>query len=185
MLLLINAEKLHWLLLQLPINHYSQFSWKCFAGMRRHDMELLVLTWLHHVGMGPSEGGKQQADKHRLSSVCAHRYMCIFLPSDVRETTHWLWDVRCLCIRKSSFSRVRHSAYQCLLVALWLCFSLQLSRPTFLFPFLPVRVCVCVFPEGKIRHELWKQPRQSCSTLQTAEWNNCLFRGWPGGRYRC
>lgn len=51
----------------------------------------------------------------------------------------------CLRIGNRAFSRVKHSAYRSLLVALWLCLTLQLSHPTFLFLFLPacVRECVC------------------------------------------
>lgn len=60
-----NADKQH---CQLAI---TKFIWKCFTGMRRPHVGLLVLKWLRHVGMGPGEGGKQQADKHKLSPVCA------------------------------------------------------------------------------------------------------------------
>lgn len=158
MLLLINAEKLCWLLTLLPVSHYSQFIWKCFTGMRRQDVELLELTWLHHVGMGPREGGKQQADTDT----------CIFLSSDVREATHWLQRVD-VCV----LERVRFQGYGTPLISVcWKLYDyafLFISLTLSLSFSLCVCLCVCVrtLPEGKIRHELGKQALQSWSVLQT------------------
>lgn len=88
------------------------------------DVELLVLTWLHHVGMGPSEGCKQQI------------HVCIFVFWHYRNNS--LTEMRrCLCIGKRAFSRVQHSAYQCLLGALWL--RLLFISLTLPFSFLCVR----------------------------------------------
>lgn len=84
----------------------------------------------------------------------------------------------CLCFEKSACSRVQHSAYQGVLVALWLCLALHLSLSlpfSFIF-FLCLWVsCMCALPQGKIRHELCKQALQSCFTLQTVKWNNWLL----------
>lgn len=68
------------------------------------DTRLLLLTWLHHVGMGPDEGSKQWAD----TDVCL--YFCLL------TLEKQLVDLK----RTNAFSRPRHSAYRRLLGALWL-----------------------------------------------------------------
>lgn len=154
--------------------------------MRGKDGELEVLTWRHHAGMGNSENAEQQTEELAQPCVCLHTKWIYLCPQMLEKQINLLTLTSgCLCFGKSAFSRVQHSAYQCVLVALWLWLALQLSLPTFLFHFLPlfVSVCMCALPEGKIRHELCKQALQSCFTLQTFKWNNwllCSDRGEDG-----
>lgn len=73
----------------MPVGQHSQFSWKCFTGMRRQEVELLVLTWLHHVGMGPSEGGKQQANTDACVYFCPLTLEKQFADHNVWMMVYW------------------------------------------------------------------------------------------------
>lgn len=91
--------------------------------------------------MGPSEDGKQQADirvyfcpltlEDQLDDCCVRMFV--------------YWKIVLFQVYSTQLISVCWELYE-------YAFSLQLSHSTFLFPFLPL--CVCVFPEGKIRHEL-------------------------------
>lgn len=147
----------------------------------RQDTVPSVLTWPHHGGMGPWEGGKQHADTHWLMPVFVYTYVSPLM-SKRRLVGH---NVDVCVFEKNAFSRIQLSAYHCLLVTQWLCLSLQCSHTTSFFPFCP---CVCVFvcrlPEGKIRHELWKQALQLFYPADS--WVEQLpFQRWQRGRGRC
>lgn len=73
------------------------------------DGALVAPTWLHHVGMGPSEGGKQQAD----TNTCF--YFCLLT---FQEKPHWPKSTDACACWKELFQG--HSAYQGFLGALWL-----------------------------------------------------------------
>lgn len=151
MLLLINVKKLCWYLSKLPASHCSQFSWKCFTGMRRHDIELWVLTWLHHVGMGPGEHGKQQAD----TDTCVYFYH-LTLEKQLADRNVWMfvsWKEHFFKGAALSLSVFAGSS----MIMLFSSLSLYLSLS---FPFFSLSLSVHVLPEGEIRHEVWEQALQ-------------------------
>lgn len=61
-----------------------------------HDGALLALTWLHHVGMGPSMGGKQRPD----TNTCL--YFCLLT---LQEKTSLAEKHGCVCLSERAFSR--------------------------------------------------------------------------------
>lgn len=151
MLLLINVENLckfcHNGL--LAITHSSSEN----VSQAWQDIELLVLTWQHHVGMGPGEGGKTQAD----TNTCL--YFCLLtLQKQLTDCDAWM-----LVYWEESFFKDTALSLSVFAGSSVIMPFLHLSHSAFLFPFLCV--CVCVLPEGKIRHEPWKQALQSWPTL--------------------
>lgn len=60
------------------------------------DGALLAPTWLHHVGMGPSKGGKQQAD----TNTCL--YFCLLT---FQEKPRWPKKRGWWCLLERAFSR--------------------------------------------------------------------------------
>lgn len=130
----------------LAITHNSA---KKNALQAWQDIELLVLTWQHYVGMGPSEGGKKQADTNACLYFCLLTLQKRLTGCDAWMSLYW----------EESFFKDTALSLSVFAGSSVIIHSLHLSHSAFLFPFL------CVLPEGKIRHEPWKQALQSWPTL--------------------
>lgn len=103
----------------------TQSCWKYFTDMKMHGF---LLTWLHHMGMGPSGGAKQQAGRQTVMRVF------VFLSSDVRATTRWLWHTD-VCVLQRQYCLGYSIALICVCERLCgIIYSLHLSHSAFLAP---------------------------------------------------